>query len=139
MQQTGEDKDHRAGEPAAEATTDEGRVDVSTHEMVNGFVPGTPVSTHGRAIPPIGVEFAVAETHEFGQGVEDGLEDGEEARQPDDEGDGGEFHQTLDDGCDVQGFDFIQRVAEDRGGVLGAGEPDEHAEGEAFCQALGDE
>lgn len=92
MQQTGEDEDHRACEPAAEPPTDEGRVDVSTHEMVDGFVPCTPVGTHGRAIPPIGVEFAVAETHEFRQGVEDGLEDSEEAGEPDDEGDGGEFH-----------------------------------------------
>lgn len=80
MQKTGEDEDHGTGETVAIATAHERGVDMSTHEMVNGFVPRAPVIAHRRAVPPIGVEFAVAETHEFRQSVKGGLEDCEEAR-----------------------------------------------------------
>lgn len=107
VQKAGEDEDHRAGEAAAEPPTDERRVDVPPHEMVDGFVPRAPVVAHRRTVPPIRVEFAVTKTHDFRQGVEDGLEDGEEAGEPDDEGDGGEFHQAFDDGGDVQGGHFV--------------------------------
>lgn len=80
VQKAGEDEDHGTSETAAIATAHERRVDMSAHEMVNGFVPRAPVIAHRRTVPPIGVEFAIAKMHDFRQSVEGGLEDCEEAR-----------------------------------------------------------
>lgn len=139
MQEAGQQKDHGARELAAEAPADERGIDVPSHEVVHGFVPRAPVSAHRRAVPPVGVELAVAEAHHLGQGVEHGLEDGEEAGEPDDEGDGGELHDALEDRGHVHGLQLVERVTQHGRGVLGAGEPDEHAEPEAFGRAFGDE
>lgn len=138
MQQPREHKHHRAREPAAEAPAHERGVDVPPHEVIHGFVPRAPVVPHARAVPPLGVEFAVAEAHNLREGVQQALEDGEEAGEPDDEGDGGEFHEALGDGGDVHGGDFREGVVQQGRGVLGAGEPDEDAEAGAFGDAFGD-
>ncbi len=139
VQEAGEDEDHDAGEAAAEAAPDERGVDVPAHEVVDGLVPRAPVVAHRGAVPPVGVELAVAEAHELRERVERGLEDGEEAGEPDDEGDGGQFHDALEDGGDVHRLQLVERVAEHGRGVLRAGEPDEHAQAEGFGDAFGDE
>lgn len=139
VQEAREDKDHDAREAIAETAANEREINMPAHEMIDGFVPGAPVIAHRRAVPPVGVELAVAEAHDFRQGVEGGLEDREEAGQPDDEGDGGEFHEPLEDGGDVHRLKLVERIAEDGRGVLRAGEPDEHAEAEAFGDAFDDE
>lgn len=66
----------RAGAPTA---ADERVVDVPSHEVVDGLVPGAPVRADGGRIPPFGVEFPIAEAHDLREAVERGLEDGEEA------------------------------------------------------------
>lgn len=68
------------------------------HELVDGFIPGAPVRADAIAVPPIAVEVSVAEAGDFRKGVEEGLEEREESREPDDQGDGGEFHEPLEDG-----------------------------------------
>ena len=46
-----------------------------THEMVDRFVPGSPVCADARAIPPLSVKLPVAKLHNFGKSIENGLED----------------------------------------------------------------
>lgn len=83
MQEPREDEHHGAREDVAISPSPERGVDMPEHEVIDGFIPRAPVIPHGGAIPPIGVEFPVAEAHDFRQGVEGGLEDCEEACQPD--------------------------------------------------------
>ena len=84
------------------ASTDQRRIDMPPHEIIDRLVPRPPVSSDARAVPPLAVELAIPEHHDLGQGVEDGLEDGEEACEPDDQGDGREFHEAFDNGRDIQ-------------------------------------
>lgn len=65
VQEAGEKKNHGAGELVAETAADEGRVYMSAHEVVNGFVPRAPVTPHGGTIPPVGVKLPVTEPHDF--------------------------------------------------------------------------
>ena len=110
-----------------------------SHELVDGLVPGAPVDAYAGAIPPIRVELAVAKACHFGQRIQEALEEGEEARQPDDEGDGGELHEALEDGDEVERGHFVEGVAQNGCGVLRAGDPDEDGEAEDFGEALEDE
>lgn len=71
---------------------------MALHELVDGFIPRAPVRADAIGVPPIAVEVAVTEAGDFGEGIEEGLEEREEAGEPDDEGDGGEFHEPLEDG-----------------------------------------
>ncbi len=88
MQEAREDKHHHTRCVRAPASSNERPVDMSPHEMVHGLIPRAPVHAHGGGVPPLGVELAVAEAHNLRQRVQGGLEDGEEAREPDDEGGG---------------------------------------------------
>lgn len=110
-----------------------------SHKMINGFIPRAPIGPHTRAIPPLGVEFSIAKSHHLRQRIQRGLEDGEEAGELDDERDGGELHEALEDGGEVERRDAGEGVVQQRGGVLGAGEPDEDTEGGDFREAFGDE
>lgn len=112
---------------------------MALHELVDGFVPGAPVGAYAVAVPPVAVEVAVAETGDFGEGVKEGLEEGEETGEPDDEGDGAEFHETLEDGDYFQRGHFVERVAQQGGGILRACYPDEDAEPEDLSETLGNE
>lgn len=112
---------------------------MALHELIDGFVPGSPVGAYAVAVPPVAVEIAVAETGDFGEGVEEGLEEGEETGEPYDEGDGAEFHEALQDGDYFQRGHFVQRVAKEGGGVLCACYPDEDAKPEDLGETLGDE
>lgn len=85
---------------------------MAAHEEVDGFIPGAPVGLQIGAVPPIVVEVAVAEHGDLGQGIQKGLKQREEAGQPDDEGDGGEFHQAFEDGGQVEQGDLVEGVAE---------------------------
>ena len=62
---------------------------MAAHEVVDGLVPGGPVLFEGDAVPPVVVEVAVAEAHDLGHEVEEGLEEREEGGEPDDQADGG--------------------------------------------------
>jgi hypothetical protein len=53
--------------------------------MIDGPIPCSPVDTHAWAIPPISIKFAVPETGDLRKSVESGLEEREEACEPDDE------------------------------------------------------
>lgn len=45
------------------------------HEMVDRFIPGSPVRAHAGTIPPLSIKFTVAKPHNFGESIENGLED----------------------------------------------------------------
>ena len=105
---------------------------MATHKVIDGPVPGAPVGLQVGAIPPVSVEVAIAEHGEFGQGVHVGVEEGEEAGEPDDERDGGELHQAFDDGGQIQHGHLVEGVAEERGRVLCRGQPDEDGEADNF-------
>ena len=87
VQHAAEDKDRHACRGGTPAAADKGAVDMSTHEVVDRLVPGAPIRAYGGGIPPFCIEFAVAEAHDLREAVERGLKCGEEAGQPDDEGD----------------------------------------------------
>lgn len=139
MQDGREQEDGYGSLTSAPAAAAERREDVPAHELVDGFIPGAPVDAYAGAIPPVCVELAVAEAGDLGQGVQEALEEGEEAGEPDDEGDGGEFHEALEDGDEVERGHFVEGVAQDGRGVLRAREPDEDGEPEDFGEPLGDE
>lgn len=84
------------------------------------------------AVPPVAVELAVTEAHDLSESVEEGLEKSEKASQPAEEGDGGELHETFDDGCEVQCSHTAERILKQRYSVLGAGDPDDDAESYHF-------
>lgn len=50
---------------------------------MDGFVPRPPVRPYARAIPPVRVKFSITKSHHLRQTVQQGLEDGEEACEPD--------------------------------------------------------
>ena len=74
---------------------------MATHEIGDGLVPGGPVGADTTHVPPFTVKLAVAESQDLGQCVECGLEEGEEAAEPAEDGDGGEFHDALGDGGEI--------------------------------------
>ncbi|KFY44377.1 hypothetical protein V495_03489 [Pseudogymnoascus sp. VKM F-4514 (FW-929)] len=117
MQQCAQCEDRDRGLPWGPAASDEGGENVPLHELVDGFIPRAPrgkdvplhelvdwfiprapVCAYAVGIPPVAVEIPVAEAGYLSQGIEERLEEGEEASEPDDEGDGGEFHEALEDG-----------------------------------------
>jgi hypothetical protein len=67
----------------AVATSNKRHVDVTLHELVHGPVPSPPVDTHARGVPPVIVELAVGEAGDFGDGVQERLEEGKEDCKPD--------------------------------------------------------
>lgn len=71
------------------------------HELINGLVPGAPVGSYRWGVPPVGVELAVAEARYLREGIEEGLEEREEAGEPDDEGYGTELHDAFENGGEV--------------------------------------
>ncbi len=139
MENAREDEYNRAPHSRTPPPSNERKVNMPLHEMIDGFIPRAPIDADAGTIPPIGVELAIAEAGDLGQGVQEGLEKREEASQPDDHGNSRELHQTLDDGRDVQRGDLVERVAEDGSGVLGRGEPDEDAETGDLGHAFEDE
>lgn len=106
------------------------------HEVGDRLIPGSPVRTDARAIPPIRVELAVSEFHNFSQGIQGRLENSKEPSQPNDQGDCGEFHQTLDYRSNVQRSHLVKRVPQNGGGILSRCKPYKHAQtgyfGESF-------
>ena len=128
MQDAREDEDKDLGYGRGDAAADKGRVDVATHKVCYGLVPRGPVCADGRDVPPVAVEFSVAEAHYLGEGVESGLEEGEEAAEPAEDADGGKLHDTLGNGRQVQGENLVEGILQERGGVLGRGNPDDDAE-----------
>ena len=85
-------------------------VDVTAHEVGHGLVPRRPVDAHAANVPPVAVELAVAEPHDFGQSIQERLEHGEEAAKPAKQRDGGEFHDTFHDGDKVHGQQPIHGI-----------------------------
>ena len=70
MQHAGENENDGARTLLAPASTDKWIVNVSTHELIDRLIPGAPVDAHAGTVPPFGVELAVAELHNFSQGIE---------------------------------------------------------------------
>lgn len=136
VQDGGDEEDGDARDERTPSPADHGHEDVALEVLVHGLVPRAPVSAQALAVPPVVVERPVSEPRHFGQGVEERLEKGEETGEPDDEGDGGELHQALQDIGEVERGDLVEGVAQDRGGVLLASEPDEHAQAEDLSEAL---
>lgn len=134
-----EDEDSDGGLTRRPAATDERGEDVALHELVDGLVPGAPIGADAGGVPPVGVEVAVAEAGDLGEGVEEGLEEGEESGEPDYEGDCGELHESLEDGDYLQRGHLVERVAQQRRGILRARDPDEDAQPEDLGESLGDE
>ena len=130
------EKDDKLSERGGASASHERAVDVAAHVVGDGLVPHGPVGADAARIPPIAVKFAIAKPHDFGQGVEGGLEEGEEAAEPAEDGDGRQFHDALGNGCEVEGEDGVERVLQQRGGILGGGNPDDDAEAGELCQAL---
>lgn len=108
MQDAGEKEDEDLREGRRPAATYKRAVNVAAHEVCDGLVPGRPVGADTAHVPPVAVELAVAEPHDLCQSVERRLEQGEEAAQPAEDGDGGEFHDTLGNGCKVEREDLVQ-------------------------------
>ncbi len=106
---------------------------MTPHEMVDWLVPCRPVLLHRRTVPPILVELAVAEAEDLSKGVEEGLEESEKAGEPDHYGDGGELHQSLNNGREIKGSHLVEGVPKERFGVLSAGKPDEDAKSDGLA------
>lgn len=96
-----EECDCRCDGPANVGTAGS-HVHVPQEEVVDGDIPFAAELEPVEGIPPVGVESAVRETGDFGEGAEDVFEDYEEDEQ---EGD----HEGEEEGAD--GF------GEDEGGV----------------------
>ena len=109
---------------------------MSPHEIRDRLVPGSPVRANTADVPPIAVELAVAEAHHFSQGVKCRLEKREESAEPAKDGDGGELHDALGNGREVERQDLVERVLEERRSVLGGGYPDDNAQTCELEQAL---
>ena len=77
-----EDEGDQLGKRLWNTSRDHWGVNVAFHEVRDRLVPARPIRSEIAAVPPVAVEFAVAEVHHLGQEVEKGLEDGEEAREP---------------------------------------------------------
>ena len=80
--------------------------------MINGLIPSPPIASNTGTIPPLAIELAVAKPHNLSQSVEYRLKDGEEAGEPDDQRNGGEFHQSFGDRCDIQYGELVQGVVQ---------------------------
>lgn len=111
---------------------------MAAHEVGDGLVPGGPVSPDRADVPPGAVELAIAEGHNLGECVERRLEEGEEAAEPAEDADGGELHDTLEDGGYVEFQELVKRVLQERGGVLSTGDPHDDAETEDLQQVTED-
>ena len=100
---------------------------MALHELIDRHVPGPPVRPYRRTVPPLAVKLPVAKAHHLRQSIETGLEHGEETCKPDNQRNGRELHHPLDDGRPVQDRNLVERVAENRRGILRRRKPDEHA------------
>ena len=67
------------------------------------------------------------------------MEEGEEAGEPADEADGGEFEDALEEVDEVEVGEVVEAVLEQGHGVLSAGDEDYDGEKEAFEGAAEDE
>lgn len=112
MQDAGEEEDDDLREGGRAAATHEGRVDVAAHKVCDGLVPCCPVCADGADVPPVAVELSVAEAHDFSEGVECGLEEGEEAAEPAEDGDCGKLHGALGDGGKIKREYLVEGVLE---------------------------
>ena len=74
-----EESDDGSKRPAQMAPR--GTIDMPPEEVVNGDVPLARELQPVAAIPPIGVEVAVGEARDLGEGAEDVLEDDEEGEE----------------------------------------------------------
>lgn len=134
-----EEKDGDARDKGAPPAPDHGRVDVASEVLRDGLVPRAPVGAEAGAVPPVVVERPVTEAHDLGEGVEERLEQGEEAGEPDDEGNGRQLHEALHNVGDVKRGNLVERVEKNGRSILRACEPDEDAQTKDLAQAFGDE
>ena len=74
------------------------RINVPLHKVIHRLIPTGPVASQVRAVPPIAVEFAVAEAEALGEQVQEALEEEEEPGEPADKADGAELEDALEDG-----------------------------------------
>lgn len=138
MQYRRQKEDRNARPRRAPPPRDKRREDVALKVPINRLVPRPPVHPQILAIPPVVVERPVPEARNLRQRVERRLEEGKEAREPDDERDGRQLEEALEDGGVLERVDLDERVEEQGGGVLRRDEPDEDAEEERLADALGD-
>lgn len=103
---------------------------------VHGLVPRSPVRPEALTVPPVIVERSISEPQHLGQGVQEGLEEREEARKPYDERDGRKLQEPLQDHDKVQRGNLIQRILQNGRRILEAREPDECAEAADFTYPL---
>lgn len=82
-------KDHETGHEWAPTSPDERREDVSSHEVIDWFIPCSPVRPDARTVPPVHVELAIREAHNLCQSVQERLEQSEKSRKPDNQRDCG--------------------------------------------------
>ena len=75
---------------------------MAAHEVCHRLVPGCPIVSYRTDIPPWPVEFTVTKSHDLSECVQRGLEEGEEAAQPAEHANCGEFHHALENGCEIQ-------------------------------------
>ena len=68
-----------------------------SHEVIDRFVPFSPIDTYAGAVPPFRIELSIVEHHDFCKRVQGRVKDGEESSKPYDETDSREFHQPFQD------------------------------------------
>ena len=89
MKQATEHENPRACCMRAPAPCNQWAVDMPSHKVIDGFIPRPPISPHAWAVPPFGVELAIAKHYDLRQGIQRRLKDGKEASEPGDKADGG--------------------------------------------------
>lgn len=138
MQDAGEEEDENLSERRRPSAANEGAVDVAAHEVGHGLVPCCPVCADATDVPPVSVELSIAKLHNLCKGIQRGLEEGEKAAEPAEDGDGRELHDALSNGGEIQGQNFVKRILEQRRGILGGRDPNDNAETCDLGQALED-
>lgn len=138
MQGTREQENQDLRNDRGDAASAQRAINVPTHKASDRLVPCNPVDTDAWGVPPFGVELAVSEAHDFSKGIQEGVEESHKAGQPAKEGNGGEFQHALDNGDEVKRRDLVQRVLQQRRGVLSGSNPDDDAETEHFAAAFED-
>ena len=137
MENGREGEHHRTGGKWAPAPSDEWRVHMSLHEQIDRSVPRSPVCSKTRAVPPIGIELTVPESHDLGQRVQQRLEEGEESSEPDDQRDRRQLHDALQNGSNVHNRNLVDGVAQDGGRILRREEPNHHGKAYKLGQPFG--
>jgi len=66
MEKAAKDKDPCTRRVRTPASSHQWRIDVSSHEMIDRFVPRPPVDSYAWAVPSVRIEFPIAKLHYFG-------------------------------------------------------------------------